>query len=63
MKQSGRKKTPLSVLFRTEQQVAQFADLFQFFLHAVIIAQPTFDLLFLLGADTNLLVPAAGVID
>src|SRR5437879_4383026 len=60
---SGPKKTPPSVLFGPQQHVIQFADPFQFHFQAVVICKPALHLRFLLGPNTDLLVPPPGIVD
>ena len=43
--------------------MVELADTFQFLLEFVVVSQTALDPLFLLGADTDLLVPSSGVID
>src|SRR6185369_14634787 len=63
MKHKKSKKKELLRRLRTKQRVVQFADLFQFVLHVVIILQPTLDLFFLFGPDADLFVSASRIVD
>src|SRR6266699_2827183 len=63
MKTTVPKKTAPSVLFGPQQHVIQFADPFQFHFQAVVICKPALHLCFLLGPNTDLLVPPPGIVD
>jgi hypothetical protein len=56
-------KKEASIGLRTQQNMIQLADPFQPLFQCVIVGQPAFHLLLLLRADTNLLVPAARIVD
>ena len=55
------KKDPL--LFRSQESVIEFADLFHFLFPRLIVIQPALDHLALLGTDTELTIAASGVGD